>query len=371
MKTVYVWSLPTRLFHWLLVLFIVAAYLSADEEAWLERHAAFGVAAGILMLYRLLWGVMGPDYSRFRDFNMSLSSLKNYLLTLFAQEKHYVGHNPAASFAMIGIITVTLLLALSGLLTYGIQENRGLFAFLHGSFFRDMELFEAVHETLSTLLLILIGAHVGGVMLERTMHPEADTLGSIFSGRKRIEGRNVKLTAVQKAVSFIGITLSLAVLVYMLALKENPLTASHHTATDYKSAHPLFVKECASCHILYPPSLLPERSWQAMMAGLENHFGDDASLDAADNRSIAEYLAANAAEHSTAEASVKILHSMPNQAIIAITQTPFWKTTHQAINARIFKHAAVKSRANCKACHSDVERGLIEDTAIKMPDIRS
>jgi cytochrome b len=371
MKPVYVWTLPTRIFHWLLVLFITAAFVSAEEDAWLLWHVAFGFAAGVLVLYRVVWGFAGPEHSHFRDFDLNPASLKRYLLTLFKPARHYVGHNPAASFALVGIIAVTMLLALSGLLTYGIQEDRGLFAFLHGTFFREMELFEELHEALGTLLYLLIAAHVGGVLFDRLLHPSEGTLGSIFNGYKNLEGAGARLNLFQKLLAVVGIGAALAALVYLLAVRDNPLTASHHAAVDYEKAHPLFVNECASCHTLYPPSLLPEKSWRLMMADLQNHFGDDASLEAADNASILEYLAANAAERSTSEASVKILQSMPNQDMIAITQTPFWKRTHRGIAPSVFEQRKVKSRANCKACHGDVERGLIEDTAIAVPKPRS
>lgn len=372
MNTVYVWSLPTRLFHWLLVLFVVTAYLTAEEDNLLTWHAAVGVSAGVLLLYRILWGFVGPAYSRFRDFDLRISSLKTYLLTLFKRDAAaYVGHNPAAGFAMVGILAVTLLLVLTGLLAYGIQENRGLFAFLHSGFFREMELFKELHEALGTLLYLLIGAHVAGVLFDRLRHPAHGTLGSIVNGYKHLEGRSVRLTFWQTLLSVIGIGGSLLALLYILIVRDNPVTASHQAAVDYEKVHPLFVNECASCHTLYPPSLLPERAWSSMMATLENHFGDDASLDPADAQSILDYLTANAAEHSTAEASVKLLKSLPNQDIIAITQTPFWKRTHRAIEARVFESETVKSRANCKACHGDVERGLLEDTAIKMPETRS
>jgi cytochrome b len=371
MKQVYVWSLPTRVFHWLFVFFIIAAFVTAEEDSWLTWHAAFGIAAGVLVLYRILWGFMGPEHSRFRDFDLKLSSLGTYLLTLFNPSKHYVGHNPAASFAMIGILAVVLLLALSGLLTYGIQENRGLFAFMHNSFFREMELFEELHEALGTLLYLLIAAHVGGVMFDRLLHPAHGTLNSIISGYKNLEGRDARLNLFHKLLAVIGIGASIAALLYVLVVTDNPVTASHARTVDYEKEHPLFVNECASCHTLYPPSLLPEASWRKMMADLENHFGDDASLDPADNASILSYLVANAAERSSSEASVKILKSLKNQDMIAITQTPFWKRTHRDIAASAFEHEKVKSKANCKACHGDVERGLLEDTAISMPELRS
>jgi len=114
-----------------------------------------------------------------------------------------------------------------------------------------------------------------------------------------------------------------------------------------------------------PPNLLPESSWKVLMNNLENHFGDDASLDAKDEKIILDFLVKYSAEKSTKEASFKILKSLENKDIIAITQTSFWKDEHKNIPKNVFLHNEVKSKANCKACHSDVEKGLIEDDKIK------
>jgi len=368
MKPVYVWSLPTRLFHWLFVLCIVAAFITAEEDRWLNVHVAFGVAAGVLVFFRILWGFMGPEYSRFRDFTLRPSALAAYLGGLLGSPaKRYVGHNPAASYAVLGMLAVVALLGLTGLLTYGIQENRGIFAFLHTTFFKKMELFEELHEALATLLYMLIAAHVGGVLFDRLRHSGEGTLGSIFKGSKNLEGRSVRLNLFQKLLALLGIGASIAALLYVLSVRDNPVTAAHTATVDFAAEHPLFVNECASCHTLYPPSLLPAASWEKMMADLENHFGDDASLDEADTASIRDYLVAHAAERSTSEASVKILQSLKNQDMIAVTQTPFWKKVHADIDPARFESPQIKSRANCKACHGDIEQGVIEDAAIALP----
>jgi len=368
---VYVWTVPTRVFHALLLLFTLIAFISAEWDELLTLHAAFGSAIGVLVLYRVVWGVMGPKYSRFSDFNLTIAALKAYLFSLLNPKVKYVGHNPAASYAMVGIIVVMLLLVMTGLLTYGVQENRGIFAFLHHPFFRKMEILKEVHEFLGTLLWLLIGAHVGGVLLDRLLHAREGTLRSIFDGRKNMEGEDAQLNLVQKAAALIGIGLSLFVLAYALSVKDNIVTAGYHQAVDYKKEQPLFASECGACHTLYPPSLLPKHSWELLMADLENHFGDDASLAQPAHQSILAYLLKNSAEASTSEASLKIVQSMPNQDMIAVTQTPFWKKTHRGIDHAYFESSKIKSRANCKACHSDVEQGLLEDSSISVPKIRS
>ncbi len=370
MKT-YVWTLPTRIFHALLVIFVISAFISSEWDKYLTLHVAFGSAIGVLVIYRVIWGFIGPKYSKFSDFNLSIYPLKEYIFSMFNPKKEYVGHNPAAGYTMVAILIVLLLLIITGFLTYGIQENRGVFAFLHSSYFREMELFEEIHEFLGGLLYLLIGAHIAGVLFDKLLHSKRGTLESIVKGYKNIEGEDTKLSFLQILLSIIGIGLSIYVLIYILSVKDNPVTLGYNEVIDYKKENTLFVDECASCHTLYPPSLLPKKSWNIMMADLENHFGDDASLESEDAQNILRYLLNNSAEDSTSEASVNILKTLENKDTIAITQTPFWKSRHKDIDKKYFESEKVKTKANCKSCHMDVEKGLIEDGNIKMPELGS
>lgn len=365
MKRVYVWTLPSRIFHWLFVVLIVGGWISTWEDRWLNVHAAIGIAIGLLLVFRIVWGIMGPKYSRFRDFNLRFEALKAYLMTLFHPSRRYVGHNPAASYVMLMMLATVGLAVISGMMVYGIGENRGIVAFLHATQYRDMELFGEIHEFFVNLLWILIGAHLMGVLSDRLLHKADRTLTSIIDGCKNIEGESAVLSSYQKIVAVVGIGGSIALLIYTLVVPNNPLIAAHNEKVDYEKINPVFVNECGSCHTLYPPTLLPKKGWTKLMGDLSNHFGDDASLDPADHQTILAYLSANSAETSTQEMSVKIMQSLKNSDMIAITETPFWQRTHSDIPVEVFKGENVKSRANCKACHSDVEQGRIEDSAIK------
>lgn len=365
MKRVYVWTLPTRLFHWLFVVLILAGWISTEEDRWLNIHAAIGSAVGVLVVFRIAWGILGPKYSRFGDFHLSIDALKEYLLSLLNPSRRYIGHNPAASYVMVAMLITVVLAVFSGVLAYGVQENRGILAFLHGEFFRDMEWFTEIHEFFVNLLWVLIAAHVGGVLVDRLLHQEDRTLHSIIDGHKNMEGESTVLSWFQKIIAVIGIGGTIVLLVYALSVPHNPLIAGYNQKVDYVRDNPVFVNECGSCHTLYPPTLLPQESWAKLMGDLSNHFGDDASLDPDDQQSILAYLLAHSAETSAQEMSVKMMQTFQKRDMIAITQTPFWKKRHKHISEEIFKSDSVKSRANCKACHTDVEQGRIEDSAIK------
>ena len=366
MKRVYVWTLPTRLFHWLFVVLIIASWISTEEDRWLNIHAAIGSAVGVLVLFRIVWGAMGPKYSRFGDFHFSIDALKEYLLSLLNPSRRYIGHNPAASFVMVAMLSTVVFAVLSGILAYGIAENRGLLASLHTGFFQDMEIVEEIHEFFVNLLWVLIAAHVGGVLIDQLLHKEDRTLNSIIDGHKNMEGESAALSWFQKIIALIGIGGAIVLLIYALSAPNNPIIAGYNEKVDYAKINPVFVNECGSCHTLYPPTLLAKEGWNRLMGDLSNHFGDDASLDPVDEQSIREYLLTHSAETSTQEMSLKMMQSLEKRDMIAITQTPFWKKRHKHISEEIFKSDKVKSRANCKACHSDVEEGRIEDSAIKI-----
>ncbi len=273
---------------------------------------------------------------------------------------------------MIGILSIGSLVVLSGIATYGIQEGRGPLSSLNEIFSPEMKSVKEIHETLVTIWGILIGIHLTGMMIDRILHPEQRTLQSIINGYKSLDVPPASMTKIQIGIALI--LLSFSILAPVMALQSSSfLTKSRYTEVDYKAEHELFVSECASCHIIYPPHLLPKSSWVRLMSTLSDHFGDDASLDEEDLRKIEAYLIANAAERSPKEAAVYLRRSIEANAtnvIIAPSQTKYWEKRHAKINPKLFERKEVRSRSNCKACHRDIENGLIEDRNIRLPKLR-
>jgi mono/diheme cytochrome c family protein len=116
------------------------------------------------------------------------------------------------------------------------------------------------------------------------------------------------------------------------------------------SARQMFGQECAACHMPYPAKLLPARSWQAIMAGLPKHFGEDASLDPETTKQIAAYLVANAADAKGGN-SWSLRGLSPNTTPLRITDMPFWRAIHGRFSAASFARRGVKSKGDCVGCH--------------------
>lgn len=112
-----VWDLPTRLFHWALVLSVLGSfstgYLGGNAMAW---HLRFGYVAFTLLLFRLLWGFCGGHWSRFRSFAYAPAASLRYLRGQSRpEEHHHVGHNPLGAFSVFALLGLLLAQVATGL----------------------------------------------------------------------------------------------------------------------------------------------------------------------------------------------------------------------------------------------------------------
>jgi hypothetical protein len=114
-------------------------------------------------------------------------------------------------------------------------------------------------------------------------------------------------------------------------------------------------KECGACHLAYPPSLLPARSWRAIMGTLDKHYGTDASLDAKSAAEVSAVLEQYAGRDRGVTATNRI------------TDTAWFRREHREVPAATWKHAEVKSAANCGACHQGADRGDYGERSVRLP----
>lgn len=115
--------------------------------------------------------------------------------------------------------------------------------------------------------------------------------------------------------------------------------------------------ECGSCHVAYPPALLPAEAWRQTMRSLDRHFGVDASVDAKTAADIDRFLAANAARGGGPTAGPE-----PR-----ITTTRWFRHEHDEVAAAVFRSPSVKTAANCGACHPGAASGNFDERAVRIP----
>ena len=126
--------------------------------------------------------------------------------------------------------------------------------------------------------------------------------------------------------------------------------------------------ECGACHVAYPPALLPARSWERVMTGLSNHFGEDASLDAATAREITGYLVRESGDRGAGRTGRKAAGAVaPGESPLRITETRWFRHQHDEIAPGVFQRAAIGSPANCGACHQGAADGEFSEDRVAIP----
>lgn len=190
-----VWDLPTRLFHWLLAVSFIGAFLTAESEYWRDIHVALGYTVVGLIGFRLLWGVIGTRYARFSSFAFGPAKVLAYLKSLLSPSpQHYVGHNPAGSWVIYGLLVLGLVAGATGYATY--NDIGG-------------EWFEEVHEGASNLMLALVGIHVAGVLVSSLLHRE-NLVRSMIDGYKSGEpGQGIRRYGWLVGIVLIGVVVAL------------------------------------------------------------------------------------------------------------------------------------------------------------------
>ena len=178
-----VWDPLVRLFHWALVGAFAIAWLTEDDFMTLHSYAGYFITG--LLLFRLLWGFVGPRHARFSDFVRSPSAVLAYLRDLkVLRAKRYIGHNPAGG-AMIVVLLLSLLAAcLTGMMAYGAVGSGPLVGWFTTQGGYGSEWLEEIHEFFANFTLLLVVVHLGGVIFESLLHKE-NLVKSMLTGLKR------------------------------------------------------------------------------------------------------------------------------------------------------------------------------------------
>ncbi len=147
-------------------------------------------------------------------------------------------------------------------------------------------------------------------------------------------------------------------LVLLLAAASFPALADRYVVPK----HAAFEEECASCHMAYPPQMLDAHSWQHLMNNLPKHFGTDASLDEKRRVAIADFLGKNAGGRKTG-----VTADAKGNPLIRITETERFVRKHRQIADAVWQRPAIKSKANCTACHTTAAEGNYSDDNVRIP----
>ena len=152
------WDLPTRLFHWLLVLSIATALISGQLGGNLiDWHGRIGVFIVGLLAFRLTWGLCGSTYARFAQFFPTPAKIKAYLRGEWQGE----GHNPLGALSVFGLLGLLTVQVLTGLFANDdIAFSGPLFDLVSKDWSNRLS---GIHHQLSNLVYLLIALHIGAI----------------------------------------------------------------------------------------------------------------------------------------------------------------------------------------------------------------
>jgi cytochrome b len=214
---VLVWDAPTRAFHWLLALSFAGAFLTAESERYRDVHVTLGYTVLGLVAFRLVWGLIGTRYARFRSFAYGPRSVLTYVKSLFTRSpQHHLGHNPAGSWAIYALLVLSVLAGASGYATYNDLGGHWM---------------EEVHEAVANTLLGMVFVHIAGVLVSSLMHRD-NLVRSMLTGYKWAKAGS----GIRYRHRIIGAALVAAVAAFWMAGPDS-VPASLGTST-HRDAHP-------------------------------------------------------------------------------------------------------------------------------------
>ena len=153
------WDLPTRIFHWALVLCVIASFitvnLGGNAMVW---HGRIGVAVVGLLAFRLVWGFAGSTYARFSQFVRGPGAIKDYLQGRWRGE----GHNPLGALSVLALLGTLTLLVATGLFANDDIAFEGPLYALVGKDLSDRVV--GIHRLIEPLIILLVIAHLAAIV---------------------------------------------------------------------------------------------------------------------------------------------------------------------------------------------------------------
>lgn len=159
-----IWDLPTRLFHWTLVVCVVGALVTVKLGGnWMQWHLNFGIATLALLVFRMIWGLLGPRYARFSSFLPSLRAAWTYLRNGSATTRRHAGHNPLGAWSVYALLGVLLVQASTGLFSSDDIMVQGPLSVLVSN--ELVAQLTSVHKLGEVAIFSLIGLHLVAILV--------------------------------------------------------------------------------------------------------------------------------------------------------------------------------------------------------------
>ncbi|RYY02536.1 MAG: cytochrome B [Gammaproteobacteria bacterium] len=210
-KTVKIWDVPVRIFHWSLVTLFIAAYVTnLLGPNYFNYHLWAGYGIIVLVVFRILWGFVGTYHARFFNFvRTPVATTKYALSVLRKKDVHYLGHNPLGAVMVIALLLAILVQAVTGLFSNDEIINLGP---LYGYINDDLSLkLTSIHRQLFYWIAGAIFLHIAAVLFH-VWFKRDNIVKAMFTGKK-----NTDELAEEKSISSSRIWLAIIIVAIVIA----------------------------------------------------------------------------------------------------------------------------------------------------------
>jgi cytochrome b len=186
MTSVRVWDIPVRSFHWLLAFSILGLFITGKLGGnWMEWHKKIGFFVLGLIAFRVIWGFVGSEHARFKNFVRGPATVIAYAKNLFTEKSEkYIGHNPMGGLSVLALLAAVGFQAVTGLFSNDDIMLEGPYASMVSKALSDQ--MTKLHHLNSNLILILIGVHLSAIGFY-AVYKQENLIEAMITGEKMVE----------------------------------------------------------------------------------------------------------------------------------------------------------------------------------------
>lgn len=221
-KKLFVWDLPVRLFHWLLLISLLSAWYTSDgERDLIDYHLKIGYFTLGLIIFRIMWGIFGTQYAKFSQFFPTKTKLLSYLnKSKQNQVDTTVGHNPLGGLMIILMLLLILSQAISGLFMNDDVFTTGpYYESVNSSIQKFMSL---IHHNVFDIILFVSVVHIGAIFYY-LFAKKINLIVPMFTGYKSTDNNEASSIKSSKLLLALVIILLIVVFLYWLLVLNIPI----------------------------------------------------------------------------------------------------------------------------------------------------
>jgi len=224
-KTLKIWDLPVRIFHWSLVILFIAAYITnVLGTNYFKYHLWCGYAIIVLVSFRIVWGIVGTYHARFTTFVRNPVATAKYAINVFKRnDKHYVGHNPLGALMVIALLLTIFIQAVTGLFTNDEIFNTGP---LYGYISNELSLkLTSLHRQLFYWILGAVVLHIAAVIIH-VFFKRDNIVKAMFTGKKSAQNAESAKSIKSSRLILAGIILVILTVALIWIITHAPTAVS-------------------------------------------------------------------------------------------------------------------------------------------------